>query len=102
MWGLIIAILIAILIAGFASLNSATVSVSFFFWQAPAVSLALVVLFSALVGVIMASLFGVPQYIKTAKKIRELEKKIKDLESLPAGRQGGAIKNEEKKEPDPA
>lgn len=80
MWGLILALLIAIVIAGFASLNSAPVSLNLLFWKAPEVSLALVVLFSVLLGVIMAALFGTPQYVKTMQKIRELETKIKELE----------------------
>ena len=94
MWGLVLALLIAILIAGFASLNGTPVSVNFYFWRAPEVSLALVVLFSALIGVIVAALFGTPRYLKTIQKIRELEKKTKDTP-------GGEIKNEEKKEPSP-
>jgi uncharacterized integral membrane protein len=94
MWGLIFALLIAIFIASFASLNAATVSVNFFFWQAPEVSLALVVLFSVLTGVVMAFFFGIPQYIKNMKRIRELEKKLKECKS-------GEVKHEEKKEQAP-
>jgi uncharacterized integral membrane protein len=93
MWGLILAILIAIVIAGFASLNSAPVSVNFLLWQAPELSLAIVVLFSVLVGVIMAALFGVSQYLKSSQRIRELEHKLSKL--------GGEIKHEEKKEQGP-
>lgn len=94
MWGLIFALLIAIFIASFVSLNAATVSVNLFFWKAPEVSLALVVLFSVLTGVIMAFFFGIPQYIKTRKKIRELEKKLKECKTAEA-------KHEEKKEQTP-
>ncbi|MFH1683578.1 MAG: LapA family protein [Candidatus Margulisiibacteriota bacterium] len=94
MWGLVLALLIAISIAGFASLNGTPVSVNFYFWRAPEVSLALVVLFSALIGVITAALFGTPQYLKTIKKIKELEKKTKDMP-------GGEIENEKKKEQSP-
>jgi len=81
MWGLILALLIAIIISGFASLNSAPVSVNFLLWQAPEISLAIVVLLSVLIGVIMAALFGAPRYAKTMRKIKELENKIKSLES---------------------
>ena len=94
MWGLILALLIAITIAGFASLNSAPVSVNFFFWKAPEVSLALVVLFSVLIGVVMAALFRAPRYVKTMQKIKDLENKIKIFES-------GEEKYEEKKEQSP-
>ncbi|KPJ67596.1 hypothetical protein AMJ44_07180 [candidate division WOR-1 bacterium DG_54_3] len=81
MWGLILALLIAIVIAGFASLNSAPVSVNLLFWKAPEISLALVVLFSVLLGVIMAALFTAQQQIKNIQKIRELQNKIKKMES---------------------
>lgn len=107
MWGLILGLLIAIVIAGFASLNSAPVSVSFLFWQAPEVPLALVALFSVFLGVIMAALFGTPQYIKTIKARRGLEKKIKELETrisalgtISTIKQVGETKNEETKSED--
>jgi putative membrane protein len=94
MWGLIVAILIAILIAGFASLNANPVSINLLFWKAPEISLAIVVLISVLVGVVVAALFGIPGYFKDRKKIRSLEKRIKELES-------GEIKDEEKEEQSP-
>ncbi|MEE8637869.1 MAG: LapA family protein [Candidatus Margulisiibacteriota bacterium] len=94
MWGLILALLIAITIAGFASLNSAPVSVNLFLWKAPEISLALVVLFSVLIGVLVAALFGAPKYLKTTQRIKELESKIKELES-------GEVKHEEEKEQGP-
>ncbi len=77
MWSLIFALLIAILIAVFASLNSTMVSVNFIFWSAPTVSLALIILLSVLLGVILATLFEMPQYFKTWQKMRALEGKIK-------------------------
>lgn len=99
MWNLISVIIIAILIAGFASLNSAAVSVNLFFWQAPAVSLAMVVLFSVLIGVIMAALFGTPQYLKTMRKIKELEVKIKGIEKeTPTEPENILLAKEEKEE----
>lgn len=101
MWGLILALLIAIIISGFASLNSAPVSVNLLLWQAPEISLAIVVLLSVLIGVIMAALFGAPRYAKTMQKIKELENKIKSLESSeikPEEKQLGEIKEEEKHE----
>lgn len=101
MWGLILAIIIAIVIAAFASLNSAPVSVNLFFWQAPAISLALVVLFSVLVGVIIAALFGTPQYLKTQQRIRELEDKLKAQKPEDI-KEGGLLPHEEKKEQGPS
>lgn len=64
MWQLISVLIIAILIAAFASINNTPVSVNFFFWQAPEASLALVVLISVLLGVVIAALFSVPKYFK--------------------------------------
>ena len=64
MWQLISVLIIAILIAAFASINNTPVSVNFFFWQAPETSLALVVLISVLLGVLIAALFSVPKYFK--------------------------------------
>lgn len=101
MWNLIVALLIAIVIAGFATLNNAPVSVNLFLWQAPEVSLALVVLISVLIGVVLAALFGTPRYVKTLQKIKELENKIKGPGSgktKPEEKQLGKIKEEEKHE----
>lgn len=80
MWGLVSALLIAIAVTGFASLNSAPVTVNLLFWKAPEVSLALVILVSVLVGVVMGALFGFPSYLKNIGRIRELESKIKTTE----------------------
>lgn len=91
MWGLILALLIAIIIAGFATLNSAPVSVNLLLWKAPEVSLAIVVLVSVLVGVLMGALFGTSQYLETMQRIRKLERRIRELET-------GEIKHEETKE----
>jgi len=90
MWSLIFALFIAILIAAFASLNSTLVSVNYIFGSAPTVSLALVILLSVLLGVILATLFGTPQYFKNMRKIRELEGKAKSS-------QGETINYEEEK-----
>ena len=98
MWGLILAILIAIVIAGFASLNSAPVSVNLLFWKAPEISLALVVLFSVLLGVIMAALFAAQQQLKNMQKIRELENKTKRMEGEEKKIEPEEIKEEEKHE----
>lgn len=101
MWGLVLALLIAIIIATFASLNSVPVSVNLFFWKAPEISLALVVLFSVLLGVIMAALFGTPRYLKTIQKTRELERKIRELERQSAPKEPWGLKHEEEKKQTP-
>ena len=97
MWGLVLALLIAIFIAGFASLNGAPVSVNFLLWQAPEVSLAIVILVSVLVGVVIAALSGTSQYVRNMQRTKELEAKVKELEG-----KGRESVHEGKKEPDPA
>ncbi|NQT30365.1 MAG: LapA family protein [Candidatus Saganbacteria bacterium] len=87
MWTLIVVLIIIIVITWFGSLNNTMVSLNFFFWKAPEVSLALIVFCSVLSGVMMALLFAIPEYIKNMKKIKGLESKVKTLES-------GEIKNE--------
>lgn len=95
MWGLILAVLIAILIAGFASLNSAPVSVNFLFWRAPEVSLAIVVLFSVLLGVILAALFGSWQHFLKKPHVKDLETKTIEAKD-------SEVENEAEKKPDQA
>ncbi|MFC1568565.1 LapA family protein, partial [Candidatus Margulisiibacteriota bacterium] len=63
--------------------------------------LALVVLISALVGVIIAALVGSPQYVKTTQKIKELEKKVKEAETSPPKPGISEVSNEEEKEQTP-
>lgn len=79
MVSLVLGLLIAILIAAFASVNSTPVSINLIFWQAPAVPLALVVLISVLVGVVLAALLGISKNISTIGKKKETEnKEVKD------------------------
>ncbi|MFH1387210.1 MAG: LapA family protein [bacterium] len=76
---LIYGVLFATGIAVFVYLNSILVSINLVFWIAPAVPLAIIILFSILLGILLAVFFGFPQYIKNRKKINELENKIKAL-----------------------
>ncbi|MBU0573999.1 MAG: LapA family protein [Candidatus Margulisbacteria bacterium] len=75
------ALAVAVIIAGFASLNSAPVSVSFLLWRAPEVSLALVIIISVFLGVIMAILFAIPQSVKQLTRISQLQAKLSKYES---------------------
>ena len=88
MAGLVLGLLIAILIAAFASINSTPVSINLFFWQAPEVSLALIVLISVLVGVILAAVLGLTKNLTSFGKKKEPENK--------------EVKDEAKKEQDPS
>jgi|GEM_PF-1157632 len=102
MWGLIIGLLIAIVIAAFASFNSTPVSLNLIFWKMANVPLSLVVLFAVLLGVVMSALLGIPGYLRNSrarksleKKIKEQENKIDTLEHIPAIKEANELKNEE-------
>jgi uncharacterized integral membrane protein len=104
MWGLIIGLLIAIVIAAFASFNSTPVALNLIFWKMADVPLSLVVLFAVLLGVLMSALLGIPGYFKNRQLRKELERKIKaqeskieTLEHIPAVKQAEEIKHEEEK-----
>jgi uncharacterized integral membrane protein len=104
MWGLIIGLLIAIVIAAFASFNSTPVSLNLIFWKMTEVPLSLVVLFAVLLGVVMAALLGIPGYIRNSglkksleKKIKDQENKIETLEHIPAIKEASEPKHEEEK-----
>ena len=77
MLGLVLGLLIAILIAAFASINSTPVSINLFFWQAPEVSLALVMLISVLVGVILSAVLGLSKNLAGLGHKKEI-KEVKD------------------------
>lgn len=107
MWGLIFGLLIAIIIAAFASFNSTPVSLNLVFWKVADVPLSLVVLFSVLLGVLLSALLGIPGYFKNRhlrkeleRKIKEQENKIETLEHIPAVK-SELEHEEEKKEQNP-
>lgn len=75
----ILTLLFAAIIALFAIVNAAVVTVSFIFAQFE-VSLALVIIISALFGAIVVILFDSFKKIKTKKTIKTLNKKIAELE----------------------
>jgi uncharacterized integral membrane protein len=76
-----IILLLSIIVAIFAVSNSAAVSVNLVFWQANQVSLAIVILVSALIGIIFVGLIYLYQKIKDGLHIFRLESKIKELEN---------------------
>ncbi len=75
----ILSLVMAILIAIFALLNGTTVPVSFGFAQIEA-SLALIILVSVAIGAIIIYLIDVMGKFKSARRIKDLEKKISKLE----------------------
>lgn len=75
----ILSLVMAILIAIFALLNGTAVPVSFGFAKFES-SLALIILGSVAIGAIIIYLIDVVGKIKNAKRIRDLEKKVTQLE----------------------
>lgn len=76
---LIIALLFAVVVSLFAIQNADVVSVSFMAAKLQ-ISQALVILLSAIIGAIMAMLFGVVRWIKTTQKTSAQHKTIVRLE----------------------
>ncbi len=75
----ILSLVMAILIAVFALLNGTAVPVSFGFAQIEA-SLALIILVSVAIGAIIIYMIDVMGKFKSARRIKDLEKKVRQLE----------------------
>ena len=76
---IVLTLIFAIFIALFALVNATIVTVSFLFVQIE-VSLALVIIISALFGALVVILFDSFRKIKTNKTIKNLSKKVTELE----------------------
>lgn len=76
---IILMLIFAVIIALFAIMNAAVVTVSFLVTEVE-VSLALVIIISALFGAIVVILFDSFKKIKTNKQIKDLNKKVTDSE----------------------
>jgi len=76
---LIIILFVFFLLALFAVLNPNDVSINFFGWQTPPVSMIVVVFGSVLLGAITAGLLGILNQIKLKNLINRKERDIKDL-----------------------
>ncbi len=77
-------LLIGIAITIFALQNTAAVEVHFLFWQTQG-PLAAVVLLSAIGGLAVALLFGVPEIISARWRIRTLERRLEGERRATAG-----------------
>ncbi len=75
----IMSLVFAVLIAFFAVLNSAMVTIQLGFWQMD-LSQSVVILGSAAIGAIVATFFGIFNKLKTSLKNRELKNQVKELE----------------------
>lgn len=90
-WRLILGLIIAILIAIFAIVNVEEVPVSFIFGEA-SWPLILVILGSALLGVIISACFAGIKIYKMQKEIHQLEKMIPNYDKIKARLKEEALK----------
>ncbi len=100
---LILAAILGIFVAIFAIQNAAAVTVKFLLWEFQS-SLAVLIIISMLAGMLLVFLLSIPGRIKRRKelydkqkKIRELEKRLAELEaqtstSQTSSQEGGAEK----------
>ncbi|MBS7527731.1 LapA family protein [Fusibacter paucivorans] len=91
---IILFLIFAIVIALFALFNATVVTVSFVFTQIE-VSLALVIIISALIGALMVILFDSIKKLKTKKTIKELNKRITGLEGQLKDKELESLKKDE-------
>ena len=63
----------------FAVQNPTSVAVSFLVWQSGGMPLSLVILLSALAGIVLASVAGLAQQIRLRLRIRQLESRLAKL-----------------------
>ena len=78
---IVLMLIFAIFVTLFAIFNATAVTVSFIFAEME-VSLALVIIGSALLGALLVMLFDAVKKLKTSKIIREANKKVQELEKL--------------------
>ena len=69
----------------FAVQNPTSVAVSFLIWQSRGMPLSLVILLSALAGIVFASVAGLAQQIRLRLRIRQLEARVAKLTAPTAG-----------------
>ncbi|MBM7555439.1 LapA family protein [Halanaerobacter jeridensis] len=75
----IAALILSIIVASFAIVNSKIVTINLLFSKV-SVSQALVIFISVAVGAIIALLFGLVKEIKLKRQLKEKKKELKDLE----------------------
>ena len=80
-FALILSLLVAILAVVFAFQNPAQVDVQFLTFRSVPVPLALVIIVSLLVGVLLGSLFSVPNRLRARGRIKTLERRLAEGET---------------------
>ena len=76
---IVVYLLIAMLgaaVAFFALQNPAPIAVNFFHWRSPELPLSLLMLFSALAGVLLTALSSVGEHLRVSRRVRHLEREL--------------------------
>src|SRR5436305_14282862 len=76
----IVALLFAALIALFAVQNTTAVNVSILFWSINQVSVAVLILATAVVGALITVLAGIPRLVRDRLRLRALRKQLRQAE----------------------
>ncbi len=79
-WYLILALVFTLGFTTFAVQNSQLVTLQFLGWEMASFPLVMLLIFSAITGVLVTLLFSLPSQVKLSSKNRELNARIKQLE----------------------
>lgn len=77
---LVVVLLFAFSVAGFAVQNATTVDIRILFWTFEGISLSLVVLGSAAAGAVITLVLGLGRQIRLVLRIKELTARVADLQ----------------------
>jgi len=91
---LIIMLLVALVLILMTVQNPNPVSVQFLSWQTQQVPIIIIILISALAGVVISAVLGLVKQSKLKGKIRQLQREIEDLKYPPV------VSSDEDKEPE--
>jgi len=91
---LIIMLLVALVLILMTVQNPNPVSVQFLSWQTQQVPIIIIILISALAGVVVSAVLGLVKQSKLKGKIRQLQREIEDLKYPPV------VSSDEDKEPE--
>jgi len=78
-WRLVVTLIVLVVVVLFSLLNAAIVNFNYIFGSTE-ISLALVIILSALLGVILSALAGLGRQLKLRSLVIELERKVRELE----------------------
>ncbi len=79
-WRLVVTLIVLIVVVLFSLTNAATVEINYLFGSSK-ISLALVIILSALLGAIFSALAGLGKQLRFRRSVNEKDRKIRELES---------------------